>query len=478
MLKSNPARLLVILLLAVSLLHAGRARTHAQSAPEPRREQLLNGLRILMLGRPGEQNVTLRMRIHSGAAFDLAGKEGQMALLAGAFFDPNTREYVTEELNGRLEVKTSYDSIDVTLAGRLSDFERLLELLRNGVVNIQLTPEAVERVRAEAVKSASAASASGAAAGEADRLVAARLFAPFPYARPVAGTAESLARVERTDLMLARERFLNPDNATLVIVGDINPTRTLRILRSSMGGWRKSDRAVPSTFRRPEPPDARTLVVGRPGAQEVELRVAWRGLARTDRDAAAVRLLEKIVRDRLNFTAPGASAVVRHEAMREGGIFKLGATLPSAAAAARTLEAARKVVRDLSETGPTASELEAAKAAVVSAVNQSSQGADSWADAWLDEHTFNSTAIAPEQVVRSVNALNASEVQRVAARLFLHTPVASVAVGDPAQLREELARTGGFEVFGEAAAQTGPPPPPKPVKPQPDNKPRLELKRP
>ena len=425
-----------------------------------------------MLSRPGDQNVMLKMRIHSGAAFDLAGKEGQMSLLAGAFFDPNTREYVTDELDGRLEVKTSYDSIDITLAGRASDFERMLELLRNGVVNIQLTPEAVERVRAELVKSASAA------AGEADRLVAARLFAPFPYARPVAGTADSLARVERTDLMLARERFLNPDNATLVIVGDINPTRTLRILRRSMGGWRKSDRAVPSTFRRPEPTDARTLVVGSPGAKEVELRVAWRGLARTDRDAAAVRLLETIVRDRWNSTLSGASAVVRYEAMREGGILKLGATLPSAAAAARALEAARKVARDLSETGPTASELEGAKAAAVSALNQSSQGAEALADSWLDEHTFNSSAILPGQVARAVAQLNTSEVQRVAARLFLHTPVASVAVGDPAPLREELARTGGFEVFGEAAAQTQEPPQPKPVKPQPDNKPRLELKRP
>lgn len=473
MLKSNPARLLVILL-AVFLLHAAHALAHAQSAPEPRREQLLNGLRILMLNRPGDQNVTLKMRIHSGAAFDLAGKEGQMTLLAGAFFDPNTREYVTDELGGRLEVKTGYDSIDITLAGRASDFERMLELVRNGVVNIQLTPEAVERVRAELVKAASAASASG----EADRLVAARLFAPFPYARPVTGTAESLARVERTDLMVARERFLNPDNATLVIVGDINPTRTLRILRRSMGGWRKSDRAVPSTFRRPEPTDARTLVVGRPGAKEVELRVAWRGLARTDRDAAAVRLLETIVRNRWTSALSGASAVARHEAMREGGIFKLGATLPSAADAARALGAARKVVRDLSETGPTASELEGAKAAVVSALNQSSQGAEAWADSWLDEHTFNSTAILPEPVARAVAQLNTSEVQRVAARLFLHTPVASVAVGDPAQLRDELARTGGFEVFGEAAAQTQEPPRPKPVKPQPDNKPRLELKRP
>jgi len=179
MLKSNPLRLLVTLC-AVFITHAAAA---AQPAPEPQRQQLLNGLRVLMLPRNGDSNVLVKMRIHSGAAFDLAGKEGLMTALAAAFFDPNTREYVTDDLGGRLEVRTSYDSIDVTLQGRASDFERFLELLRNGLVNIQLTPETVERVRAELVKAASAS----AGAGEADRMVAARLFNPFPYARPWRG---------------------------------------------------------------------------------------------------------------------------------------------------------------------------------------------------------------------------------------------------------------------------------------------------
>lgn len=451
----------------------------AQTGPEPRREQLLNGLRIILLSRPGDSEVTLKLRVHSGAAFDLAGKEGLMTLLSGAFFDPNTREYVTDELGGRLEVKTGYDSIDVTLAGRSTDFDRLLELLRNGVINTQLTPEAVERVRGESLKNFGAATAP--AAADAERLVAARLFHPFPYARPVGGTAESVKRVERTDLLLARERFLHPDNSTLVIVGGFDPRRVMRTLRQSLGGWRKSDRPVPATFRRPDPTDARTLVIDRAGSKEVELRLAVRGLARADRDAPAARLLTPLVRERWLAALPelrgNGSVVVRHDAMREGGIFTLGATLRSAADMARALEAARKVLRELSEKGPTSAEFEAAKAAAVSSLNQGAQVPAGMADSWLDEHTYDTPAVTSSEVARAINALNVSEVQRVAARLFLHTPLASVAVGDAAQLREELARTGGYEVFGEAAARAPEPPKPQPDKQQP-GKPRLELKRP
>src|SRR5688500_18648074 len=102
----------------------------AQTPPEPRREQLLNGLTVLLSNRPNDGNVYLQLRIHSGAAFDLAGKAGTMALLGDALFpDPETREYFVEELGGRVEVSSDYDAIDVTLSGQASKFERIIELL-------------------------------------------------------------------------------------------------------------------------------------------------------------------------------------------------------------------------------------------------------------------------------------------------------------------------------------------------------------
>src|SRR5437588_6418708 len=128
-------------LTALILLCAGWFAAAGQATFEPRREQLLNGLRILLLSRPGDQGVLIKLRVHSGAAFDLANKEGLMATLADAMFDKQTRDYVTEELGGRIEVTTDYDAINITLAGKATDLNRLLELTRNAVVNTQLTPE-------------------------------------------------------------------------------------------------------------------------------------------------------------------------------------------------------------------------------------------------------------------------------------------------------------------------------------------------
>src|SRR5215471_10585779 len=126
------------------LLMSAVSSLDAQTVPRPERDQLLNGLTILYTNRPGDPNVLLKLRIKSGAAFDLAGKAGTMSLLADAMFpESTTREYVAEQLGGRLDVTTTYDSIDVTISGKSSELERMIEILRNGIINVNLSAESV-----------------------------------------------------------------------------------------------------------------------------------------------------------------------------------------------------------------------------------------------------------------------------------------------------------------------------------------------
>jgi zinc protease len=472
--SARPALLskpLKALLLALLLL-APHAR--GQVTNEPRREQLLNGLRILLVPRAGDADVVLKLRVHSGAAFDLAGKEGLMALLGDALFDAETREFVREDLSGRLEVSTDYDAIHVTLAARATDFERLLELLRNALMNTQLSADVVARLRDARLKGVGETSP----ATLADRAVSARLFGTHPYGRLVAGSPETVARVERTDLMLARDRFLNPNNSTLVIVGGFEPRRAMNTLRRLLGGWRKSDRVVPATFKQPPAADARTLIIDQQGAPATEVRLAVRGLGRADHDRAAAEVLASLARARWLAAMPGLSAppaAVRHESHRDGGVFRMSASVASAAQAAEALDAARGVLRALAATPPSLAELDEAKRAVLSSPAQGARGVDGMAAAWLDEHSYNSVDVSGVGAERAVQALTPAEAQRVAARLFQHTPAAAVVVGDAAQLRVALARTGTFEVAGEPSAK--PDAQPQPTPPQP-KQPTLQLKRP
>ncbi|HYO62888.1 MAG TPA: insulinase family protein [Pyrinomonadaceae bacterium] len=454
----------------LSILCAQAPAAPAGQSPEPRRETLLNGLRVLLLPRGADAQALVKLRLHSGAAFDLAGKEGVMALLGDALFpDPATREYVTEDLGGRLEVATNYDSIDVTLTGKADEYERLIELLRGAVVSTQLSPEVVTRLRDARLKAVRDVSISPATV--ADRAVAARLFGKnFPYGRVVDGTPESLAAVERADLLLVRERFLNPNNATLTVAG-VEPSRAMRAVRQYLGPWRKSDREVPATFRQPEEPaDAGVLLVNFPGTPDAEVRLASRGLARSDRDAAAARVVATLARERWQKRLPalkGRPLFVEHRAYTLPGVFRMGASVPTGQAGL-AIQQAELALRSLVQEPPAAEELELARREVLAALNGSASRPDGLADLWLDREQFRTNA---DDEARTVSSLTSADVRRVAERLLRGPRGVAVAVGDAAQLQPVLAEVGKVDLSAVSASASGAAAPQPTPQPSPQSKP-------
>jgi zinc protease len=437
-----------LIVVFLTLIFGFQLPVFAQTTPEPQREQLLNGLRILIWPGAGDQDVLLKLRIHSGAAFDLAGKAGGMALLGDMLFpDPATREYFTEEMQGRLNVITNYDSITITMQGRASEFERIVEILRTALVTSQLTAENVAKARDGRIKVIRGVSISPATI--ADRAIATRLFGNFPYGQPYTGSVESLERIDRVDLLLAHERFLNPNNATLVVIGTTQTTRVMRTLRQLIGVWRKSEQIIPTTFRQPESPDARTLIINAPTDQSAEVRLATRGLARSDRDVAAATMLATVARARWQRLVPvlaQSPVFVRHEAHVLPGMFVMGATINSSLAA-KSLEAARNTLQSLVTAPPTAAELEQAKNEAIVEYRKELATPDGMAEAWLNLYTYNLPSIAEQ--LQALSGVSANDLQRTATRLFHDAAIASVVAGNSAQLRAELEPHIKVELLGE-----------------------------
>jgi predicted Zn-dependent peptidase len=443
---TNPFRKLSIAL-ALLFLAAGSFSGFPQVTIEPQREQLLNGLRILLWTRPGDQDVLIKLRIHSGAAFDVAGKAGEMAILGDILFpDQNTRDYFTE-MGGRLDVDTDYDSITITMQGRASEFERIVGILRTALITTQITPENVARIRQGRIKIVKETNIS--AAMLADRAIAARLFGDFPYGRPLSGSAETLARVDRADLLLAQERFLNPNNATLVIIGSVERNRAMRALRQLLGSWRKSEQIIPTTFRQPEPADSRTLIINAPSEQSAEIRLATRGVARSDHDFPAATILAILARKRWEALSPELTrspVFVRNEAHVLPGIFVMGATV-DALLAGKTLKTGREVFQSLTRTPVSAAELEQARNEVVAPFTRDLEKPDGIGRAWLDIETFRLSSISEQ--IRAFTSVSSSDIQRVAAMLFGEARVASAVIGNSKQLRATLDPILPVEMMGE-----------------------------
>lgn len=453
-----PLRLCAVagkLLLCLTLLAQPLA---AQTSPDPQREQLLNGLRLLFWLKPGSSDVILKLRINSGAAFDLAGKSGQMALLGDLLFpDPDTVDYFTDEMGGKLDVSVNYDSTTITMVGKAAELEQMVEVLRNALLATQFTPEVVTRIRDARIKNLRDASV--APASVADRAITARLFGDFPYGRPAAGSPEDIARVDRADLMLARDRFLNSNNATLAVIGGVTKPRAMRVLRQLLGPWRKSEQIVPTTFRQPTAPDPRVLIVNVPGPN-VEVRLAVRGVSRSDADFNASTVLAKIAQHRWQATSPELSkqpVFVRSDAYVLPGAIVMGATVNSQNTA-DAIANAKKVIESLTNTPATAEELERAKNEVINEIALIQSKPDMVPDPWLDADTYRMSEVQNQLAL--LRAITAADIQRVSNRLFKTTAIASVVAGETLQLKPALEGRAQYEVLGEIATPAPTPKPP------------------
>lgn len=441
----------------------------SQIAKEPEREQLLNGLRLLIWSQPESPELIVKLRINSGAAFDLAGRSGQMALLGDLLFpDAATIDYFTDELGGKLDVSVNYDSITITMVGKASELEQVISVLRNAILSTQFTPEVITRMRDARIKSQRDVTVSPAMV--ADRAIATRLFGDFPYGRRPGGTPEDLARVDRADLMQAHERFLNSNNATLAIIGGVTRARAFRTVRQLLGPWRKTDKIVPTTFTQPKAIDPRTLIVNVAGPTN-EIRLAVRGVARSDADFAAATVLARVAQHRWQAMAAELAnqpVSVRSEAYILPGVLVMS-TAVSTEKTADALVNAKKVIESLLNTPPTVAELDRARAEVVNEAVVVATKAEAGPDPWLDADTYRLSAAQDQPSL--LRAVIPADIQRVAKRLFKQPPlVASVVVGEAAPLKAALQGRVEFEVLGEVIAPA--PSPKSPAKPSGNANPR------
>jgi len=208
---------------------------------------------------------------------------------------------------------------------------------------------------------------------------------------------------------------------------------------------------VPATFRPPDAPDPRILVVNQAGPANAEIRLAVRDLKRSDRDQMAVSMLSRIMRARIQAAAPpGVTIAVKDETHALPGMLVISASAP-ATSASRVVSAMREAMNSLASGPPSNAELETARSEAIAEMNGQGSQADSIANAWLDIETYKLPRFTEQgNVLRS---LTAADLQRVAVRLFKGANVAGVVVGNSEQLKESLGST--IELSVEA--------PPKPV---------------
>jgi zinc protease len=107
--------------------------------------------------------------------------------------------------------------------------------------------------------------------------VAASLFTHHPYGIPIIGWEDEIQGLTRADAIAFHDRFYTPNNATLVVAGDVTPEEVRRLADEHYG--RLARRAEPPPRRRPQEPPQRAerrVRLADPRVEQPSVQRHWR----------------------------------------------------------------------------------------------------------------------------------------------------------------------------------------------------------
>jgi zinc protease len=127
-----------------------------------------------------------------------------------------------------------------------------------------------------------------------DQEVTATAFKTHPYRHPTIGWIEDLEAMTREDLLAHYHRYYQPNNATLVIVGDIERHNVLKCVEKHFGAIPSGPELVRRRAREPEQTGERRVSIRREGTAAY-LKVAYHAPAVRETGFAPSLLLDAVL---------------------------------------------------------------------------------------------------------------------------------------------------------------------------------------
>jgi zinc protease len=258
--------------------------------PAPQERTLPNGLRVVVVSRPNTPLVAARLIIRTGGEADPTQLAGLADMTASLLTKGTTTRKATEiaeaieALGGSINAGARWDSSSASIDVESSRLDAAMGILADVVRNPVFESEEIERLRQQYLDDLRVALGQP---GAIARFAASRVvYGDSPYGHPLAGTLESLAQVKRDHIIMFHQTYYRPDNAILVIGGDVTAADAFRTAEKLFGDWKKPATPLPTSSAMKVSADAkpRVLVIDKPDAGQAAVLVARLGINRRDQD--------------------------------------------------------------------------------------------------------------------------------------------------------------------------------------------------
>jgi zinc protease len=301
----------------------------------PQEKTLANGLRVIVVERPGLPLVSAEVVVPSGSEADLPTAPGLASFTAALLTQGTTTRSATqiahevEALGATLKANADWDGSVVELTTLSSQIQPAFALLADVTQHPKFAPSEIERLRKLTLDELRL---SAEEPGTVARLAASRaILGRGLYAHPAKGTIASITRLHRKEIADFHATRFHAGQTMLIISGNIAAEVAFAIAQKNFGDWQAAPSQPAPALGKFEPaPKPRTNLIDMPNAGQAAVVVGTPGIPRQADDYFAGTVANNVLgggyTSRLNQEIRlkrGLSYGVRStlNALRAGGLF-------------------------------------------------------------------------------------------------------------------------------------------------------------
>jgi zinc protease len=436
---------------------AGQARPLQLATPVS--AKLANGLTLILSERHGLPIVAANVVLRTGSDANPLDKPG-MANFVAAMLDEGTAKrnalQIADDvarLGASLGTGSSMDATTISSRSLTKNFPATLEILSDVVLNPSFPAEEIERQRASRL--AGLVQQRDNPAQVAAQVTAAALYGPkHPYGYSEVGTEASVKALSKADMEAFWKQNFVPNNAALVVAGDISMDQLTALAEKTFGSWQSGTPAQPA-LGSPTTTPAKVVVVDKPGSPQTQVRVASIGAPRSSPDFRPMQVMNLalggLFSSRINMNLReqhgytyGASS--QFSFRRAAGPFQVASGVRTDVTGPAVTEIFKEV-RGMVEKPVSEDELKKAKDSLSNslpgAFESSANAVSNFSNVFIYDLGLDYYTRYAEQV----NAVTAEQTLTAAKKYLVPGSMIVVAVGDKAKIEPQLKmlNLGGIE---------------------------------
>lgn len=218
--------------------------TPAINIAQPKTFTLKNGLTVMVVENHKLPRVNMSLTMDRPPIFE-GNKSGVSSIMADQLGN-GTTTLSKEEFNKKVDYLGA--NLDFYSGGASANtlskyFTQVTELMADAIINPKFTTEEVEKSKERTIEGIKSSEKSASA-------IAQNVFSALTYGKNTARgkfeTEETVKNIQLADVQEHYKKYYAPDNAYLVIVGDVNFNDVKKLITKNFSSWKKSGTVYPT----------------------------------------------------------------------------------------------------------------------------------------------------------------------------------------------------------------------------------------